>query len=253
MKKYSVSAYSDRGDRRRDNQDSIFSRQGTICGHMAGLYIVADGCGGLSNGAEVSGLITGSFSRVWNELMPELLNEKRIRAEDVFLMLEEQLDEINRKAVEFSRSVNKRCGSTVSLLLLIDRRYYIANIGDSRIYRLKGKKLEQLTEDQTVVSDLLRNGQITEEEALVHKQRHVLSMCMGYFDKLRVFRREGRVRRHDMFILCSDGLYNYAEAGDILDIAGSRADFDEAAALMRFSIPEGKAGDNVSVIVVRYG
>lgn len=253
MKNYSVSAYSDKGDRRSENQDSIFYVYDRIEGHMAGLYVVADGCGGLKHGAEVSNLITSSFRRAWNELMPDFLSNKKITSEAVFSMLEAQLDEINQKAVDFSESQNEKCGSTVSLLMFIDKKYYIVNVGDSRIYRFKRKGLEQLTEDQTVVSDLLRNKQITEEEARTHKQRHVLSMCVGYFDKLRVFKREGRLRRRDIFLLCSDGLYNYADAGTVIDIAKSDVDFSEAAELMRYSIPEGKARDNVSVIVAKYG
>ena len=171
-----VSSHTDIGDVKQTNQDCIFTKSDIINGHLVGLFIVADGCGGLSYGEEISNLVVTHFSRVWNHELKVLLANRKIKQNDIEELLENAIRDINGGALAFSRQVESKVGSTVSLLLTIDNQYYIKNIGDSRIYLLRGKKILQLTEDQSLVADMIRNGEITKEEAKNFKKKNVLTM-----------------------------------------------------------------------------
>lgn len=252
MKKILISAYSEKGDIKQENQDSILCRSGKIGKHTVGLFIVADGCGGMENGSQISNFITGCFSRLWNTKLQEILERKHFKNSDIGDMLNDELEEINLKVREFGQKTNSRGGSTLSLLLIIDARYYIRNVGDSRIYLLR-HRMTQLTTDQTLVAEMVRNKEITKEEAKKHKKRNVLSMCIGYFEHLRTFCRTGLVCRNDNFIICCDGLYNCLSEKEIKREVRRQSSkrYEELAVKLRGRIKAGAAKDNVSVITVR--
>lgn len=252
MRKLLVSVYSGNGDIRTENQDSVLCRSGRIGTHTAGLFLVADGCGGMENGAQISGLIAEGFDRLWNGKLSRLLSERRVTAEQINQILDDELERMNAQAIKLCTDAGSKGGSTVSLLLIVDTKYYIKNIGDSRIYRVR-HKIRQLTQDQTVTADMVRNGELTAEQAVHHKKRHILSMCIGYFERLRIFSAAGRICRNDHYIVCCDGFYNCIDDRDLtrfLRRCGSGS-FENAAAQLRGTIPQGAAKDNVSVILVR--
>ncbi len=253
MKKILTSVYSGTGDVRKENQDSFLCKTGKIGRHTAGLFIVADGCGGLADGAQISKLITASFNNFWDTELAALLQNRRINKDEVNTILERRLENINREALAFGNQMGAKVGSTISLMLVIDTVYYIKNIGDSRIYRVR-YGMKQLTEDQTLVADMVRNGEITPEEAKTHKKRHVLSMCMGYFERLRIYSVSGLIHRCDNYIICCDGLYNYLSSKDMRSTVFRRrtSRFESVAGDMRNMIKKGAARDNVTVIVLRF-
>lgn len=252
MKKILTSVYSGKGDVRNENQDSVLCRTGKFGNHTAGMFIVADGCGGMANGKQLSSLVTACFGRLWNDTLPKVLSHHRVKKADIEEMLNNELENINKEAISFCRQTGGNGGTTVSLLFMADARYYIKNIGDSRIYRVR-HGIKQLTRDQTVAADMLRNGEITAKEALQHKKRHVLSMCIGYFEKLKPFGASGLIHRHDNYIVCCDGLYNCLSDKSIKWFLKHRKSkkFDAAAEEMRNMIEQGQARDNVSVILIR--
>ena len=99
MKKIFISAHSDKGDVRQENQDSFLCKCAKIGTHKAGLFIVADGCGGLSDGAQISSMITAGFSRFWNTDLNELLQHRHIAKNEVNAMLDSMNLEPKRAAV----------------------------------------------------------------------------------------------------------------------------------------------------------
>ena len=123
-----ISSHTDIGDAKQTNQDCILAKSDNINGHLVGLFIVADGCGGMSFGEEISNLIVTHFSRVWNHELKELLQNKVIKENEVDELLENAIKDINDGALNFSSQVESRVGSTLSLLLTIDKRYYIKNM-----------------------------------------------------------------------------------------------------------------------------
>ena len=248
-----ISSHTDVGDRKETNQDSILQKVGEINGHQVALFIVADGCGGLAYGEEISNLIVSYFSRVWKNELPRLLENKKVKNEQVDAMLEQAIREINIGAKSFGTQVDSRVGSTLSLLLTIDRRYFIKNVGDSRVYRKRGNKFFPLTEDQSLVADMLRRGELTPEEAKTFKKKNVLTMCIGVFEEIHTYSNCGKLKHGDVFLLCCDGLHNLVPSEMMLKILKNRKiPFEDKATSLRGAIESGKANDNVSVITVKY-
>ncbi len=240
------SSFCDRGDIRESNQDALLVRYEDIRGMPAGLFAVADGCGGLMHGDKISQLLTARCEDFWKKKFPDLISYPS--PESVRKAVLGWLDDVNREAKAYGDELGSRVGSTMSMLLLIGRQYFIFNVGDSRVYRCRKGTSLCLTEDQSLLADKLRNNEISPEEAKRFKGKNVLTMCVGYYDKVQVFTTCGTMRRGDVFLLCSDGFYNGVGH---LSLESIIPDFvaEESASLMRSRIPDGAARDNISVIV----
>ena len=246
-----ISSHTDIGDKKETNQDSIFSKYDVVNGHNVGMYIVADGCGGLSYGDEISNLVVTYFSRVWSNELKDLLKNKRIASKQIDDILEKAIKDINVTAKNFGEQVGSKVGSTLSLLLTIDNNYYIKNVGDSRVYLLRKRKLTKLTEDQSLVAEKIRSGELTEEEAKNFKKKNVLTMCIGVFDTIHTYSKTGKIKNGDTFLLCCDGFHNQIDNHKVIDvIRDKKIDFERKCEVLRNAIPKGQASDNVSSIVV---
>ncbi len=253
MHKINISSYTDIGDVKTTNQDCILSKNATINDHNVGLFIVADGCGGLAYGEEISNLVVTHFSRVWNNELKDILSHKTIWHKNVEDLLEKAIRDINDAAKNFGGQVGSKVGSTISLLLTVDKTYYIKNVGDSRIYLIRKNKITQLTEDQSLVADMIRNGELTREEAKNFKKKNVLTMCIGVFEDIRTYSKTGKIKDNDVFLLCCDGLHNHVSGEEMVKIVREKKiPFEDKAKLLREKIEEGKANDNVSGIVCEF-
>lgn len=248
---YACGMTTDRGDIRPENQDSILALSGPVSGQTAGLYIVADGMGGLSHGAQVSSYITEQFARWWQEDFPYMVQEHMDHEEEIRELLEQEIWDINQAVLEFNNRMHCRSGSTLSLLLLYRGQYYIENIGDSRIYLLRNRSLKQMTQDQSLVAKLVRECKMTEEEARHSNMKNKLTMCIGMFPVPRSNYYSGKLQEKDCFLLCSDGFYHPAGQAQMEQVL--RMDYVDArlkAEYLRQQIQPGKATDNVSAIIV---
>ncbi len=253
MMNIKVSSHTDIGDKKQTNQDSILVKTGIIENKAVGLYIVADGCGGLAFGEEISNLIVTHFSRIWKNELHTVLAKKKYKDKEIDELLEKAISEINASAKNFGNQIESSVGSTLSLLLTIEKKYYIKNIGDSRIYINRNGKLIQLTEDQSLVADMLRNGELTNEEAKNFKQKNVLTMCVGVFEEIRVYSKTGKIKHNDVFLLCCDGVHNKVSPEKLIEIIKDKKGvFENKAEVIRNAIEPGKATDNVSSVICRY-
>ena len=126
----------------------------------------------------------------------------------------------------------------------------VANVGDSRAYLFRGGDLTQLTEDHSMVADLMREGRISAEEAEVHPQRNIVTRVLGVYDQVDVDLWPVDAVRGDRLLLCSDGLFNEVAADQIAAVLRRLADPQEAAAeLVRRALESG-GRDNVTVLVL---
>lgn len=242
-------AYTDAGDIRNQNQDHIYTQTGEIAGRTAGLFMVADGCGGLEHGGEISALLAKACHRFWMHTLPAIMEAT---SEDAQIdgALEQLIQDANCGAFAFGKQTGSSVGSTLSLLLLVDRRYYIKNVGDSRIYLLR-RKLRLLTQDQSLLADMLRNREISAREAAQDSRKNILTMCIGAFEQVRTFSCSGELKKGDRFLLCSDGLYQYISRAALTRLLKRRhMSLQQGAACLRRAIPAGGAQDNVSAILV---
>jgi len=251
----SVGAYTSAGDVKATNQDSVFYKTGVFGKKAAGLFIVADGCGGMAHGDEISRFVVTYFNRLWHSELNGLIALKEQNDTNVNAFLEKAINDINAGAIEFGKQIGRRVGTTLSLLLIINDRYYIKNVGDSRVYLIRKENIEQLTKDQSLVAEMVRNNELTLDEAKTYGKKNILTMCVGLFNEVKTYTKNGKIKGGDSFLICCDGLYNYIPDEKFRELLimreqGSAGAPGDTARLLRESIPQGMAADNVSAVVI---
>jgi len=240
----------ERGDLRKSNQDCTLALSGELAGRSVGLYVVADGCGGMAHGEKISRLLVDSFAAIWQNALPRLLGAARLDESQIYATLQSWLGQINAVAYQFGQETQSQVGSTLTLLLVMDNAYYILNVGDSRVYLYRRGILWQLSEDQSLLADMLRNQEIRPEEVSRFQRRNVLTMCVGYFEQVQSFYKSGKIKHKDIFLLCSDGLHGVVDVNQLTRALPERIEKNSAKRL-RELIPEGRAHDNISVLLVQ--
>ncbi|CAG7844526.1 PP2C-family Ser/Thr phosphatase [Pseudoclavibacter triregionum] len=233
-------AVSHVGRVRSNNQDSGF-----VGDH---LFAVADGMGGHAGGDVASAIAAKHFAE-----HDVLYETPEAAAEGLAAMLVEA-NSLIVEAVEEHPEL-RGMGTTASCLAFVDGRLVIGHIGDSRIYRLHGGEMTQITADHTFVQKLVDAGRITPEEALVHPRRSVLMKVLGDVEtKPECDTEICEAVDGDRWLLCSDGLSSYVEEDDILQVLSrmelsSREVCDD---LVQLALDNG-APDNVTVVVLEVG
>jgi PPM family protein phosphatase len=145
-------------------------------------------------------------------------------------------------------------GTTVTAALLGDGgRLELMHVGDSRAYLLRAGELRQLTEDHSVVAELVRRGSIAPEEAEVHPQRNVITRALGAEDGVEVDRTEVSLEPGDVIVLCTDGLCGYVSDEVIRRRLTESATLEDAAAALVEDANAAGGVDNVTVILARVG
>lgn len=206
------------------------------------VFIVCDGMGGHEAGQIASELATKTFIDVYLS-HPSLDTEAALRA---------AVGAANRFVLDVARAVPSRrgMGTTLSALVLLQDQGFVAQVGDSRVYRLREGALEQLTVDHTWVEDMVRGGVMTREIAETHPNRHMLTRGIGTESEANPDIFTFSLREGDVYFLCSDGLTNHVgdeEIGRTLDEFGP----SEAAWKLVGSALVGGGSDNTTCIIVR--
>src|SRR5436190_13549950 len=213
-------------------------------GHPGGrLMIVADGMGGHRGGATAS------------RLAAETVKAQFLGAEtsDIAVALRDGFTRANARIFsEAAANLDLRgMGTTTSALAVRDHKAWFAHVGDSRIYRVRGDEIKQLTEDHSLVASMVREGLITAKEAETHPRRNVLQRSMGVAEDVEID-VQGPFDLHegDTFILCSDGLHGLVKEPELKDVAKLPSIEAIADECVKKAIERG-APDNVTVIVAR--
>jgi len=240
---------TDPGLRRKLNEDA-FLRDDEL-----GLYVVADGVGGHAKGEVASEEATDqicSYVRQERAAIDELrANPTADGRQKVRRVLESAVQSACYMVFGLAEMDPEQKGmsTTISALLVVGDRGFTAQVGDSRIYRLREGLGAQLTEDHTLVNYKLKQGMISEQEARTMKGKNVITRAVGHRDYVEVDTRELDVRAGDRYLLCSDGLHGYLQDGELEHIM---TDGDEKLAPHRFiQLAIGRGGkDNITVILV---
>jgi protein phosphatase len=140
-------------------------------------------------------------------------------------------------------------GSTLTAVVELDSNLYVAHVGDSRLYRIRDQRLEQITEDHTKVQEMVREGLITKESARNHPQRHVITRCIGRKKRFEpdVFRMD--VASEDLFLLCTDGLTDMLSDDEIQDHFQDQGDLGTISEALVESANEQGGLDNITVLI----
>jgi protein phosphatase len=172
------------------------------------LAAVADGMGGAAAGEIASreglaAVVVYLFGN-WGVLPPEALSENLL-----VHVLKNAVEEASHAVLRYSDAdkAARGMGSTLTAALIWGSSVYLAQVGDSRAYLLRQKKLVQLTTDQTLVNEMITSGTITQEQARVHPQRNMITQALGCPQPLVVALGKVALRRGDRLLLCSDGLH----------------------------------------------
>ena len=208
------------------------------------FFIVADGMGGHAGGQEAS--------RIAIQAIQDYLLQHWYSIEPSPQLLEAALFTANRAIIEDQRRHPERAdmGTTVVTIMFREEKAWCAHIGDSRLYRLRGAKLEQMTEDHTLVARLMKVGEITADQARFHPLRHVLAQCLGREDLQTIEVQPLQVQVGDRLLLCSDGLTEELSDQLIASRLKSIRACDMAANALVKDAKDRGGRDNITVVIV---
>jgi PPM family protein phosphatase len=223
---------TDPGRRRRRNEDAY------VC--EPPLFAIADGMGGAQAGEVASGLAAA----VLEEATGEERGEERVAS-----LIQEANRRVFKRSNEDAATSGMGTTMTVALLDNADGTIAFGHVGDSRAYRVRGGELEQLTDDHSLVGELVRSGRLSPEEAESHPQRSVITRALGTEPDVDVDTFTVEVEQGDIYLLCSDGLTDMTSARDILAAVEESRDLDDAARALVEAANAGGGEDNITVVL----
>lgn len=239
---------TDVGRKRKSNEDALLLKD------EIGLYIVCDGMGGHAAGEVASAeAVEAAYGMVRRGLTGLNVLRDPIVEEHAHAACR-LMESAGQAATYFVYSMGQfeadksGMGTTLSALLVLGEYVVTAQVGDSRIYRVRKGEVEQLTEDHTLIDWQLKQGLITAEEASRSPHKNVITRAVGNRDYVQVDTRVIPLAAGDRFVLCSDGLHGYLEEADIAPIVALGA---EKAVDLFIKLANERGGkDNITVIQV---
>lgn len=238
MKSYSL---TDMGKARDMNQDYFFACEEPM-GHLPNLFVVADGMGGHA---------AGDFaSRHTVQTMVKEVKKCRKRDPEDILLKAISVANTSLKAHAKDHKEMAGMGTTVVAATCHGDKLVVANVGDSRLY-LVGSKIRQVTQDHSMVMELVRMGEITKEQARNHPAKNVITRAIGMEDQVEIDFFRVRIKPEDKILLCSDGLTNMVKNAEIKSIL-NREDLSLAEKVELLVDTANKNGglDNITVVVI---
>jgi serine/threonine protein phosphatase PrpC len=224
---------TDTGRQRRGNEDSSFARPP--------VFVVADGMGGAQAGEVASQIAVEVFEQGLPDAgSPEERLVSRVR-------------EANKRIYERSQAEHERAGmgTTLTAVYLDDEQVTIAHVGDSRAYLFRDGQLKRLTQDHSLVGELVRRGKLTEEQAEEHPQRSIITRALGPEPVVEVDTWVYPVRDGDILLLCSDGLTSMVPEARISGILAAADGIESAADRLIQDANDAGGRDNITVVLFR--
>jgi protein phosphatase len=224
---------TDVGRQRRSNEDSSFA--------SAPVFVVADGMGGAQAGEVASQMVVEAFA---DGVPAEGTPEERLS-----MVVQRANKEIHERSR--SEAASAGMGTTVTAAYLDEDSVALAHVGDSRAYLLRDGELSRLTEDHSLVEELLRGGKLTEEEALEHPQRSVITRALGIEPIVEIDTWTYPLRPGDVVLLCSDGLTSMLSEQQVQQVLVETQDLGEAGDRLIAEANEAGGRDNITVVLFR--
>ena len=230
---------TDIGLLRNSNQDSVFCEENPI-GRFPNLFLVADGMGGHKAGDLASRLCIA-------EMVKQIQSSTARTPVSAF---EQAIEAANQKVYQCAKEDFDLAGmgTTVVGAMVEDDVAYIANIGDSRFYRLH-EHLEQITVDHSLVEEMVQSGEIQKEEMRTHPNKNIITRAMGVKEEVEADIYEYRLKKGDMILMCTDGLSNMVEDEDMFDIVKGARDIVEAVQMLIEKANSNGGRDNIGVVL----
>ncbi len=200
-------------------------------------FVVADGMGGHACGEKASRLVL--------EYLKDKKPKNREELKEIVINSKKYLDEYIEKGNEFCYGM----GTALAGIYLSPEKVLIFNVGDCRVYRFRNGNLELLTKDHTFVFRLYEEGKITYDELRLHPERHILETAVmgGYQELPEVFVRKEEIKKGDLFLICSDGLWEPISFKEKVQCLKKENLNDKSMCLFELAYQDGK--DNISFIL----
>jgi protein phosphatase len=226
-------AKTDTGRQRRGNEDCVLARPP--------VFVVADGMGGAQAGEVAAGIAVEAFA---HGLTGSGSVEQRLAS---------RAREANRRIFEIASTQRERAGmgTTLTAAYLDGSQLAIAHVGDSRAYLFRDGSLTRLTQDHSLVDELVRRGKLTEEEAAEHPQRSIITRALGPEPDVDVDTWTYPVRAGDLLLLCSDGLTSMISEERVGQILARSGDLEGSAQALINEANQAGGRDNITVVLVR--
>lgn len=212
-----------------------------------GFCVLADGMGG-HNAGEVASQHAVKY--VADE-MQKLLSEEDAGVPG---RINEAICNANKKIYKMSceNDIHRGMGTTIVVTFVVDGAAYIANVGDSRAYAVRGNEIVQVTKDHSVVAELLMSGMITPEEARIHPQKNIITRAVGTDKSVVADVFEYDFAEGDVLIMCSDGLSTMLKDKEIYDIVNKEDNSENTVRRLIDTAKENGGIDNITVICIRF-
>ena len=240
------------GMKRNHNEDNFSVLEDS------GLYIVADGMGGHASGEVASKMAVDSLQEFFvatssdpERTWPYKMDRSKGYEENRLIT---GIKLANLRIYESAqRDARQRgMGTTIVTVFAVESGVYIAHVGDSRVYRVRDKKLEQLTEDHSLLNDYIKMKRLTAEEIANFPHKNVIVRALGMKDTVKVDSRYEQPQENDVIMLCSDGLSGPVTDAETLEIISSTSDLKAAASKLIERANANGGPDNVTVVLVRW-
>jgi serine/threonine protein phosphatase PrpC len=223
------------GKVRRQNEDNY------LVATPRGLWAVADGMGGHAAGEIASRIVIEELNSI----------AAPVTAAELLANCEQRMVSANNRLRRLGDERGALIGTTVAVLLIFDSHYAGVWSGDSRIYRIRHNRIEQISVDHTEVQELISEGRLTAQEARAWPRRNVITRAIGVSDHPELEIKGGSLEPGDVFVICSDGLTAHVEDQEILALAGECPPQKACDLLVGLTLDRG-AVDNVTVVAVRF-
>ncbi|MCX7748115.1 MAG: Stp1/IreP family PP2C-type Ser/Thr phosphatase [Clostridia bacterium] len=237
---------SDKGMVRETNEDS--------CNIIAGYtgipvcFMVADGMGGHNSGEIASKTAVDFISKYILQNSGKLIKE-----EDLPKVLIEMMGEANKEVYSKSKEDDAFSGMGTTLIVgvVLNKKFFVGHVGDSRVYLIRDGKIERLTTDHSFIEELVQNGTITREEAEKHPKRNIITRALGCFESIQIDTHVFNIKNEDIYLLCTDGLTNQLTEAEIKEVIEGTNDPEMVCNELVKRANERGGEDNISVIVFK--
>src|SRR5580658_10792903 len=246
-------ARSDTGRTRENNEDSF-----ALAAEL-NLFVLSDGMGGLAAGEVASKLACATViahcrEAAVNPSLP-LIGEHLDGVSAHSNRLASAIRTANRVVYAAAQGNEQKRGmgaTVVAIWLTVEQRVSVAHVGDSRIYRLRGRDFLQVTEDHSFVAEQVRRGMMTQHEAENSNMQSVLLRALGVEPEVQVDVTERDLMEGDTLLLCSDGLTRELSDAQVAATLADKEEPQEAAASLIDLANQAGGGDNITAVVIRY-
>ena len=248
------SALTDVGRKRDHNEDNFYLHKDE------NLFPVADGMGGHSSGEVASKIVVETirdfFTRTSRD--PEatwpykMYKDKKYEENRLIVSIEEGNKRVYEHSMKVSKDKKRSMGTTITAVLFVEGGVYIAWVGDSRIYRIRDGKIEQISEDHSLLNEMIKKNNMTDEEIENFPHKNVILRAIGLKPRVEVDCKFFPLKDKDIFLLCSDGLSGEVPDKDIGRIIVEANDLEDANKKLIQEANKNGGKDNITAALIQY-